>query len=299
MQSYADDLTVRWVKNCIKKTKAKNICLAGGVAMNVKINMSISKISKNVNLFVPPSPNDTSQAMGACYGYYLSEYKKTILNKIKPIKHAYLGPKVNLTINEKKIKKFYINKKYLVIKKKINYVAAKILADNKIVARFCGNAEFGARALGNRSILANPKNNFIKKIINESVKNRDFWMPFAASVPAKFSKRYFKMDCDIKSYSYMTNCVKATDEGKNKLTAALHPYDDTCRPQIIANGQNDVYENLIIEFGKITGIYALLNTSFNLHGHPIVNSINDAVDIFEKSNIDALLLPRHLIVKKQ
>jgi|TARA_B100001964_G_scaffold244123_1_gene324338 carbamoyltransferase len=298
LQSYADDLIVRWVKNCIKKTKVKNICLAGGVGMNVKTNMLISKISKNINLFVPPSPNDISTAMGACYGYYLSEYKKKILNKVKPIKHTYLGPEVDLKIIEKKIKRFYINKKYLVIKNKINHEAAKILANNKIVARFCGNAEFGARALGNRSILANPKNNFIKKIINESVKNRDFWMPFAASVPAKFSKKYFKIDCNIKSYSYMTNCTNTTNEGKKKLAAALHPYDETCRPHIIANGQNDNYKNLIMEFGKITGIYALLNTSFNLHGHPIVNSIEDAINIFIKSNIDALLLPRYLIIKK-
>jgi len=123
-------------------------------------------------------------------------------------------------------------------------------------------------------------------------------MPFAASVPAKFSKKYFKIDCNIKSYSYMTNCTNTTNEGKKKLAAALHPYDETCRPHIIANGQNDNYKNLIMEFGKITGIYALLNTSFNLHGHPIVNSIEDAINIFIKSNIDALLLPRYLIIKK-
>ena len=298
LQSYTESLIIRWVKNCIKKTKAKNICLAGGVGLNVKVNMLISKILKDINLFVPPSPDDSSQAMGACYAYYLSLSKKKILKKVRPIKHAYLGPDVNLDIVKKKIKKFYVNKKYVVKKNKINFEAAKIIANNKIVARFCGKAEFGARSLGNRSILANPKNNSIKKIINEKIKNRDFWMPFAASVTNNFSRKYFNIDCDIKSYNYMTNCVLATNVGKTELVAALHPYDSTCRPHILTNHQNDSYNELIMEFGKITGIYALLNTSFNLHGHPIVNSIDEAINIFIKSDLDALLLPKHLIIKK-
>jgi len=114
----------------------------------------------------------------------------------------------------------------------------------------------------------------------------------------RFSKKYFEIDYDIKSYSYMTNCISTTKRGKIDLAAATHPYDETCRPQIITKGQNDDFEDLIMKFGEITGIHALLNTSFNLHGKPIVNSIDDAFNIFQNSNLDGLLLPNQLILKK-
>ena len=297
LQSYTEELIIKWIKNCLKKIKVKNIYLAGGVGLNVKVNMLISKISKRLNLFVPPSPDDSSQAIGACYAYYLLEDKKKV-KFIKTINNAYLGPDVDLEKVKKLIHKLKLKNKFQVTEKNINYETAKAISKNKLIARFCGKAEFGARALGNRSILANPSNINIKKKINESVKNRDFWMPFAASVPEKFSKKYFEIDCDIKSYSYMTNCISTTKRGKIDLAAAIHPYDETCRPQIITKGQNDDFEDLIMKFGEITGIYALLNTSFNLHGKPIVNSIDDAFNIFLKTNLDALILENFLIVKK-
>ena len=124
-------------------------------------------------------------------------------------------------------------------------------------------------------------------------------MPFAASVPKKFSKKYFKIDCDLRSYSYMTNCISTTLKGKIDLAAAIHPYDETCRPQIIMPNQNNDFNDLIMKFGKITGIFGVLNTSFNLHGKPIVNSIEEAIHIFEKSNLDGLLLDNQLILKNK
>ena len=161
-----------------------------------------------------------------------------------------------------------------------------------------GRAEFGARSLGNRSILADPSNPEIKKIINEKIKNRDFWMPFAASVTEKYAKKYFNLNSKISSYSYMTNCVDCTKEGEIKLKAAVHPYDMTCRPQIILKGFNSDYEDLINEFGKLTGIYALLNTSFNFHGKPLVNNFKDALDVFKKTDLDALIIDKYLFSKK-
>ena len=294
LQSYTEDLIIKWVKNCIKRTKLKSITLAGGVAMNVKTNLLISKINKKVNLFVPPSPDDSSQAMGACYAYYLL-YKKNEIKKLKPLKDAYLGPSAKISLN---IKKKFKQKKYRIIKKNINQVAAKLLLNNKIIARFCGRAEFGARALGNRSILASPLSNSVKIKINENVKNRDFWMPFAASVLANKSKKYFMLNSDYESYNYMTNCVETTELGKKFLKAAIHPYDKTCRPQIINKNQNKSYENLIKQFGDISGVYGLLNTSFNLHGYPIVNEFDEVSSVFINSNLDGLLLDDCLIIKK-
>jgi carbamoyltransferase len=295
LQLYTENLIITWIKKLTKKTRVKNICLAGGVSMNVKTNMLISKINKNIDLYVPACPDDASQAMGACFANFISKNIKVFENSY--LKNIYLGPEANKWLTSKKI---FLNKsKYKVIKKEFIKKAAKLLFSNKIIARYAGKAEFGARALGNRSILANPNNVEIKNKINEKIKSRDFWMPFAASVPKKYAEKYFYLDNSLESYKYMTNCVDTTNLGKIKLAAAIHPYDKTCRPQIIEKGDNKDYEKLILEFGKISGTYALLNTSFNLHGFPIINSLIGATDILKRSNLDGLLLDDCLIIKNE
>ena len=108
-----------------------------------------------------------------------------------------------------------------------------MLTKGNIIARCCGREEFGARALGNRSILADPRKIEIKKVINEKVKNRDFWMPFACSVNEEYSEEYFKLSSKVNSYSHMTLCAETTSTGIENLKAAIHPYDYTCRPQIV------------------------------------------------------------------
>ncbi len=124
-------------------------------------------------------------------------------------------------------------------------------------------------------------------------------MPFAASVLEKYAKKYFFIDNNLDSYKFMTNCVNTTELGRKKLAAAIHPYDTTCRPHILIKNDNIKYENLIHEFGKISGIYALLNTSFNLHGFPIINTLKDALNILKISNLDGLLLEDCLIIKNE
>ena len=295
LQTYTENLIIRWIKNLIKKTKVTNICLAGGVSMNVKANMLISKINKKINLYVPACPDDASQAMGACYASLLNKNKNIFKNSF--INNAYLGPK---SIELSKVKKSKLIKKgYIVLEKGHIKKAAKLLHSNKILGRFCGNAEFGARALGNRSILANPNNLEIKNKINDKIKSRDFWMPFAASVPEKYAKKYFYLDSELESYKYMTNCVDTTNVGRAELAAAIHPYDKTCRPHIIKKDDNKEYENLILEFGRISNTYALLNTSFNQHGYPIINTLDQAINILEKSNLDGLILSNCLIFKNE
>ena len=298
LQKYTEELIEKWVFNCIKKTKINNVCLAGGVAMNVKANLILSKLKNLKSIYVPASPDDSSQSMGACYAYYTNYYNNSLkkINRPTHLENAYLGYNVNLE-NDLEILKKLNNKKYIIKKININAIAADLINSGKIVGRVVGNAEFGARALGNRSILANPKNNDIKKKINEKVKNRDFWMPFAASVLEKYSKKYFNISY-TDGYNFMTNCVETTKLGKRLLKAALHPYDETCRPQILRKGINPDYEDLINKFGKKSGVYGLLNTSFNIHGQPISNNIKDAVKVFVKTDLDALILPGCIIIKK-
>ena len=294
LQKYTEILISKWITKLVSKFKVYDLCLAGGVGMNVKNNLVISNLKKVKNLFIPPSPDDSSQAMGACYFHYIKKY-----NKIpKPLENTYLGYKINEKDVKELIKKIN-RKKFLVSDKGIISKTVKLLRSEKIIARCVGKGEFGARSLGNRSILADPSNQNIKKIINEKVKNRDFWMPFAASVLKNHAKKYFVINKSrTENYNYMTNCLETTPMGREKLSAAIHPYDYTCRAQIIEKGQNKEFEKIISEFGKLSGVYALLNTSFNLHGFPIVNDVKDAWNVFLKTNIDGLLLENYLILKK-
>ena len=146
---------------------------------------------------------------------------------VNPIKDGYLGPKINF-IHSKKLNKKFIHKH-----KNINEVAAGLLAKGKIIGRIYGRAEFGARALGNRSIIANPSNFESLKKINSTIKNRDFWMPFAASVVESRARKYFKIKDDMINYSFMTKCVETTPEGENRFKSAIHPYDKTCSKLIL------------------------------------------------------------------
>ena len=123
-------------------------------------------------------------------------------------------------------------------------------------------------------------------------------MPFAASVIDKYASKYFQLDQPLEYYKYMTNCLETKNLGKSLLSAAIHPYDKTCRPQILIKKDNPFYYSLISHFGKKTGIYGLLNTSFNLHGYPIVNNSSDAIRVFKETNLDGLILSNYLIIKK-
>ena len=292
LQKYTELLICDWIKKLTKKYRVGDICMAGGVAMNVKNNLMINNLVNIKNVFVPPSPDDSSQSMGACYYHYHKTY-----NKIPaPLENAYLGYQIPKTKIEKLINK--LNKKnYLIYNKNIIPKVVRLLENGKVIGRCVGRSEFGARSLGNRSILANPSSMDIKKILNEKVKNRDFWMPFAATVLKSHASKYFVLKGRTENYNYMTNCLETTKVGKMKLQAAIHPYDQTCRPQILEKGQNPRYEKIISAFGKKTNVYGLLNTSFNLHGFPIVNDEKNAWNVFLKTDIDALILEDYLIIK--
>ena len=123
-------------------------------------------------------------------------------------------------------------------------------------------------------------------------------MPFAASVLEEYAEEYFKLDLEPIRYRFMTNTVETTSIGRKKLSAAIHPYDETCRPNIVMKGSNHNYEELITEFGKITDTYAVLNTSLNLHGLPICSSYTDVIHVFVNGDLDGLLLDDLLLVKK-
>jgi carbamoyltransferase len=301
LQAYTEELIVGWVKNCVNESGVGDICIAGGVAMNVKANMLISGIDGVTSISVPPSPDDSSQAMGAVYAYYHHLNRERQQITPKPLSSPYLGQSPRLDIEKLT---FAINncsdsnRKYIVIDQSVVSTAVQLLSSGKVLGRIAGREEFGARALGNRSILADPRDPTIKKIINEKIKDRDFWMPFACSVASEYASNYLKLYSPLECYRYMTLCCDSLFEGNlNELAAAVHPYDETCRPHIVFKGENPSYHELICAFGEATGTYALLNTSLNLHGSPIASSFEDALHVFFHSELDGLLTDSFIILK--
>lgn len=209
---------------------------------------------------------------------------------------AFLGPEYSNINIEQTLKEIGANFKSLNQEELLNYTAEKI-DEGKAIGWFQGKMEFGPRALGNRSIIANPKDAMILHTINKYVKVRDFWMPFAPSIISEKFKKYIDSKKKIEPI-FMTHSCDTTLEGKANLLAATHPFDRTARPQMVIKKFNKNFHNLIKEFEKISGVGAVLNTSFNLHGEPIVESPQDALRTLKKSGLKYLYIDEYLIEKK-
>jgi len=294
-QKFVEDILIQWIRAAIKKTGIHNIALGGGVFMNVKANMLISHIPEVKDIRVCPSCGDESLPIGATYwGFKLLNLKDETVH----IHELYLGPEFSdkdilEALNSKEYKgKFKIKKS-----KNIERDVAKLLAKNKVVARCTGRMEWGARSLGNRAILAHPASFDTVKIINEQIKGRDFWMPFAPSILKESAKKYVVNPKNING-SFMIMAFNSTPLAHKTMRAAMHPYDLTIRPQIVSKENNPRYHKLIREFEKLTGTGAVLNTSFNLHGDPVVCSPKDALYTLKNSGLEYLTMNDFLISKK-
>src|SRR5437762_2086758 len=180
---------------------------------------------------------------------------------------------------------------------KANGRLAELLVSDGVVARCAGRMEFGARALGNRSILANPSDHRVVGVINRMIKNRDFWMPFAPSILRERETDYVVNPKGLAS-PYMMLAFATNPKRRDEIIGALHPHDATARAHLVDEGWNPGYHRVIREFERRTGIGAVLNTSFNLHGEPLVGSAEDALDTFERSGLTHLALDRWVISKK-
>lgn len=298
-QRIVEEIVVAWVRQSIKITGVNTICVAGGVFMNVKLNQKIWEMPEVKQIFYLPSCGDESSPIGACYISYLENHAK--LNKkkmITPIQDIYWGPEFSNNDVKIFIEKQNLSKKYEIrYYKEIETEIAKLLARKKIVGRMAGKMEWGARALGNRSILANPSDSEAVMILNEQMKDRDFWMPFTPSIIEEKANDYIHNPKNMYS-PYMIVTFDSTKLAHGKLKSAIHPYDLTVRPQMVRKEWNQKYHKLISAFGKTTGIYAVLNTSFNLHGLPIVLGPKEALYAFENSGLRYLALENYLISKR-
>lgn len=299
VQLFAENIMCELASKSIQRLQCDHVAVGGGVFLNVKANKKIGEIAEVKHLTVCPSSSDESNAIGAAiYGYEM--ICKRIGREFNPsiVKNLYLGPAYTNDDVKAALEKTGAGGRYTVTyHADIESEVAKLLAQHKIVARFKGRMEFGARALGNRSILANPSNPKNVRIINEQIKERDFWMPFACTVLDSREKDYIINPKGLQS-AFMQLSFDTREQRRDDIQAAIHPYDFTTRPQILTEAGNATYYALIKEFERCTGIGAVLNTSFNLHGEPIVTSPEDAISVFERSGLQNLALENYLLRKQ-
>lgn len=290
-QKLFEELVVQWIKNAIKETKINKVVCAGGSFLNVKLNKLIRELDEVKDAFFYPAAEDGGSAVGAAIeGYYRYCQDNRINAKKVNISDIYYGQ----SFSEEDIKSFMESKKLAKHARKISpKEVAKLLSKGYVIARFSGRDEWGPRALGNRSIMADPRNMQIIRKINFAIKQRDFWMPFAPAVLEEDQKRYFK---NSRFAPYMIEAFETKEEA-NEIIAGLHPYDLTARPQIV-NEWNPGWQAIIKEFKQLTGVGGILNTSFNLHGFPLVGTLDLALWTFKESALDGLLLGEWLIEKK-
>jgi len=291
LQRFIESMLTQWVRNCVRETGIHRVACSGGVFMNVKANKEILGLPEVEELFIFPSCGDETNSIGAAYQVYAQsceQENRTV--DIEPIGPVYWGRDFSDTEIEAALKilggkgQFYY--KHV---ENIEKLAAQVIADGEVVARAKGRMEFGARALGNRSILARADNVEVVRVINDMVKNRDFWMPFAPAVLAERAEDYYIKPKSIVA-PYMLIALDSRPEARHKFVAAQHPYDHSARPQEVSEDWNPEFYRLLKYYEEITGEAIMINTSFNLHGHPIVYRPEEALDVFDRSGLRYLAL---------
>ncbi|MES2620661.1 MAG: carbamoyltransferase C-terminal domain-containing protein, partial [Bacteroidota bacterium] len=275
------------VKVYVKQTGIRKVCMAGGVALNCLANQKIGALPEVDELFIQPASSDAGISLGAAY---LASVESNFLPQI--MNHVFYGN----THSDEAIEQALKNCNVTYTKSKdVVADAATALAENKVIGWFQGAMEFGPRALGNRSILANAAAENIQATVNHKVKFREGFRPFGASVLQEDFHTYFEARCD--EAPFMTKVFNVKPGYQQTLKGVTHA-DSTCRVQTVNKQQNEMYYRLLNEFKQKTGTGVLLNTSFNLSHEPIVCTPREAIASFFASGIDALFIGSYCVFKK-
>ena len=299
VQQRTEDLLTQWVRNAIAQTGIHHVVLSGGSYLNVKANMRIAEMPEVETLTICPSPSDDSSSLGAAYwGYEQECARRGIPFEPQPLDNLYLGPQYDgaaIAQSIERARREGLRCDTVRIEDMPGRIA-RLLAEGEVVARFDGRMEFGARALGNRSLLAHPGHPAVIEVLNRQIKSRDFWMPFAGTVLHERADEYL---CNRKRIAapHMVLAFETTERARRDMRAAMHPIDLTIRPQVLDEATNPRYFELIKRFEALTGIGGVLNTSFNLHGEPIVCTPEDALSTFARSGLQHLALGDWLLTK--
>lgn len=301
IQKLAEEIILDMALAAIERYGIHDLALGGGVFMNVKANQRLAALPQVDSLVITPSCGDESLAIGAAVYGYAREHSGD-LSGLQLVEGLYLGSEYTDDEIRAAIDAYPTSNSWEVryidpsSEETIEHEVARLLAGNSVVGRLKGRAEWGARALGNRSILANPTSRENVKIINEMIKGRDFWMPFATSMLYERKDDYLENPRNLYA-PHMAITFDTKPRAQTELIAALHPYDLTSRPQMVRKEINPEYHALISAFEAITGIGGVLNTSFNLHGEPNVEMPHDALRTFARSGLPHLAIGNYLISK--
>jgi carbamoyltransferase len=296
IQRLLEDTLSGWITRNLRHHQGQKVALGGGVFLNVKANKRIAELPQVTDVFVFPASADDSASVGAAIlGYRDLCAERGVSFDYAPIRAPYLGPPAVGAPSELRQALQDLPDAVSTPDDVAQRVAA-LLARGEIVARCAGRMELGPRALGNRSILAHPGRLEGVTELNRAVKLRDFWMPFAPTILAEDAPRYIVNPKRL-SAPYMVLAFDSTADAMEEIAATLHQGDRTTRPQILERDANPGYYSVVEAFREATGIGAVLNTSFNLHGEPIVCGWRDALDTFARSGLRHLVIENYLISK--
>ena len=314
IQAVIEEVVIRLTRNIANEYKIKNLCLAGGVALNCVANGKILKEKIFDDIWIQPAAGDAGGSLGAALAYWHHELKKPRKEFKDQMKGSYLGPKFENDLIERELKSMKANfKKYN--KDEIISLTAKELAKEKTVGWFQGRMEFGPRALGSRSILADPRSERMQRKLNIKIKFRESFRPFAPSVLREDVNEWFELDNDS-PYMLLVSEVKKNKQirmktedenlfGIDKLNVkrsnipAVTHVDYSARIQTVHKETNLRYYNLIKEFKKNTNCPVIINTSFNVRGEPIVCTVKDAFNCFMGTNLEILVIEDFILFKDQ
>ena len=287
VQDLCETAMLNVVRLALQKTGSKHLCLAGGVALNSKANGKIAASGIVDNIFVQPAASDDGVALGAALAPFLDGGQRLPL---KPMRHAYLGPCFDDGAIENALSTYKIRGSRL---SDPAATAAEFLSQGKILGWYQGRMEFGPRALGSRSIIADPRDPEMNTKVNNAVKFREWWRPFAPSFKKEVAPEYLESAFDS---PFMILTAQVRPEKRDIIPSVTH-VDGSARPQTVEQHINPLYYRVIDEFGKRTGVPVIMNTSFNLRGEAIVHTPTDAIRTFYSSGMDALVLGSFLVEK--
>ena len=289
LQYNFENAMLEWMKELKEKGYIEdNLCLAGGVFLNILANSVIRKNGIAENMHIPPFPDDTGLSFGAaCYGVFNAKEKVSLPHNISLLGRTYSDEEIEEALEGTDYKKFDDFEE-------LCDETVKVLADNKIVGWFQNRSEFGPRALGSRSILMNPTPKENKETINTRIKHREEWRPFAGIMLEEYQEEYFM---DTYPNEYMLYSLIVRPHQRKKLGAITHK-DFSCRIQTVNKELHPEVTTLLQKYNEETKCPVLLNTSFNDNGQPIVETPKDAIKTFKNIDLDCLVIGNYLVVKK-
>lgn len=295
VQAVTEDVLLKMANGLHRETGLTRLCMAGGVALNSVANGRIIRETPFEEVYIQPAAGDGGGALGAAlYAYHV------VLNQPRAfvMEHAYWGRGYSPAAIAAALQARGASFTELASEDEVTERTVDLLARDRVVGWFQGGFEYGPRALGHRSILANPSSEDMKDNVNLKIKHREPFRPFAPSVPAERCEDVFRLPGASGHYParFMQLVVDVEDGWRDSVPATTH-VDGTARPQAVHREVNERFHELIRCFGEATGVPVVLNTSFNLAGEPIVNTPGEALDTFERSSMDALVLDRFLVTR--